>query len=82
MRILRVTQTLERTGYTRSPLYNDSASGLFTRPVKISGGRASGWPEHEVEAIVSARVAGVGDEEVRKLVHRLHDARKALVRGL
>jgi prophage regulatory protein len=76
MRLLRISATLERTGDTRTPLYDRISKGLFTRPVKCSGRRAAGWPEHEVQAIMTARVAGAPDGEVRKLVERLHEERQ------
>lgn len=79
-RILRARETLDRTGDTRSPLYDKTARGLFTKPVKL-GPRAAGWPEHEVDALVAARIAGVGDDDIRRLVLKLHEQRKSLVAG-
>ena len=76
MRLLRISATLERTGDTRTPLYDRISKGLFTKPVKVGGRRAAGWPEREVEAIVAARVAGAPDEEVRRLVQALHRDRR------
>ena len=75
MRILRLDKILDKTGDTRSPHYDKIADGLFTRPVKI-GVRAAGWPEHEAEAIIAARVAGASAADIRKLVQRLHEQRK------
>jgi prophage regulatory protein len=76
MRILRLQDTLQRRGTTRTPHYEDVANGLFTQPIKVGGRRAAGWPEREVEAILAARVAGVPDEEVRQLVQALHRDRR------
>ena len=78
MRIIRIPETLRKTGYTKSPLYGDIAAGLFTEPVKIGGRRAAGHPEHEVDALVAARIAGKTPAEIRQLVDRLHEARKAV----
>ena len=75
--ILRLAATLAKTGKTRSPHYADIALGVFTKPVKL-GVRAAGWPEHEVEAINAARVAGASDSDLRKLVCKLHEARRAM----
>ncbi len=77
MRILRPNETLNRTGDTRSPHYDKVAKGLFTRPIKIGGERAAGWPEHEVEAINAARVAGASEDQIRRLVEKLHEQRTA-----
>lgn len=74
--ILRFPSVLARCGKTRSPLYADIASGVFVRPVKL-GLRACGFPEHEVEAIIGARIAGKSDADIRALVERLHEARTA-----
>lgn len=75
--IWRLPQALAESGKTRSPWYQDIARGVMTRPVKL-GARAAGWPSAEVKAITAARIAGKTDEEIRKLVDRLHEARKAV----
>ncbi len=77
MRILRPTETLNRTGDTRSPHYDKVAKGLFTKPIKIGGVRAAGWPEHEVEALIAARVAGASVDQIKRLVEKLHEQRTA-----
>jgi len=74
--ILRMRVTLQRTGESRSGHYKNIQDGLFTRPVKI-GTRASGHPEHEVEAIIAARIAGMSDDEIRELVKKLEANRKS-----
>jgi len=76
MRILRIDDTLDRTGDTRSPLYDKVAKGLFTKPVKV-GERAAGFPEHEVDALIAARVAGASADQIRRLVEKLHEQRTA-----
>jgi prophage regulatory protein len=75
-RILRLPAVLDRTGKSRSPIYADIQLGLFTRPVKL-GARAAGWPEHEIEQIIAARIGGADNGAIRKLVVRLHEARTA-----
>lgn len=82
MRILRSGRVLDKTGDTRSPLYDKVTKGLFTRPIKIGGARAAGWPEHEVDQIIAARISGASDAEIRKLVERLHEQRKTAVADL
>lgn len=76
-RILRLKTCLDKTGDTRSPYYAKILAGLMTRPVKTGSGRAVGWPEHELDAIINARIAGASDVEIRKLVDKLHAARKS-----
>jgi prophage regulatory protein len=75
VRLLRIRNVIERYGKSRSPLYADMLAGVFVRPVKL-GERAAGWPEHEVEQIIAARIRGDGDDAIRKLVNRLHEARR------
>jgi len=53
--------------------------GLLTHPIRISDGRTTpvAWPEPEINAIVAARIRGLGDNEVRTLVLKLEADRKA-----
>jgi prophage regulatory protein len=74
--ILRIPIILRKRGRSRSAHYLDIQQGLFTSPVSI-GARAVGWPEHEVDAINRARIAGYTDAEIRELVTQLEAARKA-----
>jgi prophage regulatory protein len=53
---------------------------LFPKPIKLSA-RAAGWPLHEIDALVAARVAGRSDNEIRALVTRLEASRTAADRG-
>ena len=72
--ILRLPEVLRRRGRSRSAHYLDIQQGLFTQPVAI-GARAVGWPDHEVDALNAARLAGQGDNEIRALVVRLQSFR-------
>ena len=74
--ILRLPTVLRKRGRSKSAHYLDIQQGLFTSPVSI-GARAVGWPEHEVDAINAARIAGNTDAEIRALVTQLEVARKA-----
>jgi prophage regulatory protein len=73
--ILRLPRILQDTGRSRSSLYRDIDEGLFPKPVAI-GLRAVGWPEHEVQAINSARIAGKNRADIKALVLNLEAARK------
>jgi prophage regulatory protein len=74
--ILRIQGVIKRRGKSRSSHYCDILEGLFTEPVKI-GARSSGWPEHEVDTLNAARIAGKSDAEIRELVLTLMAARKS-----
>jgi prophage regulatory protein len=74
--ILRLPAVKLATGLSRSTLYLRIAQGVFTHPVSL-GGRAVGWPAHEVATLNAARIAGKPDNEIRELVVQLEAARKA-----
>ena len=69
--IIRRTIVQSTCGLSRSSLYTHVKLGTFTRSVRI-GKRSVGWPSREVEAINTARIAGVDDEGIRQLVVQLH----------
>jgi len=75
--ILRLPTVLHIRGRSRSTHYEDIKEGLFTRPVAI-GARAVGWPQHEVEALNAARIAGKNADEIRSLVILLQADRNSV----
>ncbi|WP_415840449.1 helix-turn-helix transcriptional regulator [Roseateles saccharophilus] len=75
--MLRIESVLAQTGQARTTHYECVAAGTMTSPIKI-GPRASAWPDDEVDAIVKARIGGATDDDLRRLVTRLHAERKAL----
>lgn len=68
--ILRMSSLRQRYPRGRSTIYSDIADGLMVPPVAL-GARCAGWPAHEVDQIIAARVAGATDEDIRQLVARL-----------
>jgi prophage regulatory protein len=75
MSILRMAEVKAETGHrSHASIYSAIKSGLFTVGVAI-GQRSKGWPDNEVKAINAARIAGQSDDEIRKLVSRLHAKR-------
>jgi hypothetical protein len=65
-------------GYkSKSPLYAANRAGLVVDPIKV--GRRSFMLNRERDALVTARVAGMSEDETRALVRRLHEARRARV---
>ncbi len=55
-RILRRPAVEEKSGYSRSTIYEEMSKGNFPRPVKI-GARAVGWLESEICEWIEARKA-------------------------
>jgi|TARA_B110000971_G_C19978634_1_gene486230 prophage regulatory protein len=79
MKILRLSAVLEAIGYkSRTSLYTQINEGLFPKPISI-GVRAVGIPDAEVEAVISHRINGASDIEIRALVAILHEKRKKCV---
>jgi prophage regulatory protein len=75
--ILRIPAVKFASGLSRSTIYQRIADGLWTKPVSL-GARAVGWPSDEIDAINSARVAGMTDGEIRILVAKLEADRKVV----
>lgn len=56
--ILRLSETLCRTGLSRSKLYELQSAGEFPRSIKLSrNGSSVGWIESEVHQWIQARIA-------------------------
>lgn len=72
--ILRLPAVKAESGYSRSSIYLRISQGLWPKPVSL-GARAVGWPADEVAALNAARIAGKGDDEIRRLVTKLEAAR-------
>jgi prophage regulatory protein len=73
--ILRLPDVKTVVGLSRSTIYLRVADGSFPKPVNL-GGRAVGWPAHEVAMVNAARIAGRSDADVRDLVRKLEAARR------
>lgn len=77
LKILRLKEVQTRSGESRSSIYKKIADGLFCRPIRL-GARAVGCPEHEVQAILAARIAGQSNEQIKALVASLNTERSTL----
>jgi prophage regulatory protein len=78
MQILRLPTVKSKAGHrSDASIYNAIRDGLFTTGVAI-GLRAKGWPDYEVDAIITARIAGKTDDQIRELVKALHAKRTEL----
>lgn len=82
MSILRMPAVKAETGHrSHASIYNAVRAGLFTQPVPI-GLRSVGWPDYEVSALTAARIAGKSQDEIRELVHQLHEKRKTALEAV
>ncbi len=73
--LIRRKKLEQRMGIGRSTIYLRISQSLITSPVSL-GANSVGWPLHEIDAIIAARVAGKSDDEIRLLVSELETARK------
>lgn len=65
-------------GISTAAFYDWIAKGLMTPGVSI-GARSVAWPEHELQAIAAARIAGQSEAEIKTLVQDLVTARARAV---
>jgi prophage regulatory protein len=68
--ILRAHDMRARYPRARSTIYRDINAGVMVPPISL-GAHCVGWPAHEIDAILAARIAGHGDDDIRRLVVRL-----------
>lgn len=81
IRYQRRPEVLARTGICNSSLCDRISKGQFPPPISL-GGRAVGWLEHEVSAVLAALAAESSQEEIRQLVKTLVQRRKNLAEGV
>lgn len=55
-RLLRLNEVKQRTGLSKSSIYNQIADGTFPEPVPI-GARAVAWVEDEIQEWINNRIA-------------------------
>ena len=78
---MRISGVKAEIGHeSHASIYTAIRQGLFVKPVSI-GHRAVGWPDYEVKALISARIAGQTEADIRELVKRLHAKRIELVQA-
>lgn len=78
LQIIRRPDLLRGLGFTDSGLDRAIHDGFVPPPVKLSPDptrRAVGWPAHEIDEIIAARIAGLGPDETRALVADLIERR-------
>jgi prophage regulatory protein len=62
--------------FADSTLYLHVSQGILPKPISLSS-RARGWPATEIDAIVSARIAGKSEADIKALVVSLTAARQS-----
>ncbi len=72
--IQRLPDVLSKFGVSRSHIYQQVKDGLFVKPIRL-GKRAVGWPSDEISTLLSARIAGQSNEQIKSLVSTLEASR-------
>ena len=76
LKLLKLHGVLALTAESRTTHYNRINNGTMVPPVRL-GENSVAWPEHEIQAVNAARIAGKSDEEIRQLVTKLVADRQA-----
>lgn len=76
-RIIRKPEVLATLGISKSTLFNRIQAGLLPPSINL-GGRACGWLDTEIQAVLSALVSSRKSNEIKQLVNDLVEARKAM----
>lgn len=82
LQIIRRPELLKRVGLTDSGLDRAIHDGFIPSPIKLSPDpmrRAVGWPAHEVDEIIAARIAGLDPDATRALVANIVERRVTAV---
>jgi predicted DNA-binding transcriptional regulator AlpA len=82
LQIIRRPELVKRMGLTNSGLDRAIRDGFVPPPVKLSPDptrRAVGWPAHEADEVIAARIAGLDPEATRELVASLLARRSSTV---
>jgi prophage regulatory protein len=73
-RILRRTEVLELTGWSKSTLYNRIKAQHFIKPISL-GLRSIGFVSSEVNAVLNAMIQEKSPEQIKQLVQELINQR-------
>ena len=73
--LLDLETVLKRRGCSKSQHYIDVNEGVMVPPVAVSE-RSRRYPQHELEVIQSAKVAGATKDELKALVKELVKGRR------
>ena len=74
-KLIRRTEVLNLTARSKSSLFLDEQSGLMPPAISI-GDRSVAYLQHEIEAVIQARIEGKTNEQIKALVQELIKQRK------
>lgn len=70
IQIIKQPQLLKQFAFSKSTLFTQINQGLMPKPISL-GSRAVGYLQHEVDSVLSARIAGKNNEQIKELVKSL-----------
>lgn len=72
MNIIVVKQhsVLKQFAFSKSTFFTQINQGLMPKPISL-GCRAVGYLQHELDAVLSSRIAGMNNEQIKELVQSL-----------
>ena len=76
--LVRPNETAKRRGKSMSSHYRDIDEGTFPPHIQI-GSRTAASPDHKIDIMNAAQIAGKSKEELREIVNHLVAARKELL---
>jgi prophage regulatory protein len=75
IKIVKQPSLLEQFAFSKSTLFSQIKKGLMPSSILL-GDRAVGYLQHELDGVLSARIAGQSNEQIKALVKSLVDQRK------
>jgi prophage regulatory protein len=77
LKVIRLSEVVSICGRSKTSIYLDCLKGVFPPPISL-GERAKGYLEHEMNAVLIARVQGYSECQIKELVSSLVESRKHL----
>ena len=75
IQIVKQPSLLEQFAFSKSTLFSQIKQGLMPKPIPL-GDRAVGYLQHELDSVLSARIAGQSNDQIKELVKSLVAQRK------
>lgn len=77
LKLIKKPEVLALVGLSKSTLHLHIASGLMPPPVPI-GERAVAFVQHEIQAVLAAKIAGCSRDELKQLISELVNLRQEI----
>ena len=76
-KLLRLPEAISLIGLSRATFYKQVKDGLLPTQIHL-GANSVAWLHHELEMILSARISGCSDSELKDMVSKIINNRKKL----